>query len=101
MLVSGVKCPCFISYFFFMLTLQDAQELVKNPEKARELAQAMIPDKISKILEKDLDHALINAIAQKKKDVSILLKKNVKADHNDIVTYLYLLGIKNPTATWE
>lgn len=84
-----------------MLTLQDAQELVKKPDQARELAAAMIPGKISKILEEAIDFTLINAIAQKKIDVSFLLKKNVKADHNDIVTYLYLLGIQNPMATWE
>lgn len=52
-----------------MLTLNDAQELVKKPESARELAAAMIPDKISVILEKKIDTELINAIALSKSKV--------------------------------
>ena len=79
-----------------MLTLQDAQELVKNPEKARELAQAMIPDKISKILEKNIDHAVIAAIAQGKKKVSLTLNGRAKEKHDDIITYVYLLGMLQP-----
>ncbi len=79
-----------------MLTLQDAQELVKKPESARELAAAMIPGKISKILEKDIDHALIAALAQSKNSVSLVLRDNAKEKHDDISTYLFLLGMKNP-----
>lgn len=78
-----------------MLTLQDAQELVKNPEKARELAAAMIPEKISHALEKQIDSALINAIAQNKKRVSLFLGTKKEKDE-DIVTYLYLMGLQKP-----
>lgn len=79
-----------------MLTLQDAQELVKKPESARELAQAMIPDKISKILEKNIDHAVIAAIAQGKTKVSLTLNGRAKEKHDDIITYVYLLGMLQP-----
>lgn len=79
-----------------MLTLQDAQELVKKPESARELAAAMIPRKISKALEKQIDEWLIEAIARNKAKVWIWLQSGKKERDEDIVTYLYLLGMKSP-----
>ncbi len=78
-----------------MLTLQDAQEIVKKPEKARELAAAMIPEKISHALEKKIDSALIHAIAQNKKKVCFCVGGKKERDE-DIVTYLHLLGLQKP-----
>jgi hypothetical protein len=78
-----------------MLTLNDAQELVKKPESARELAAAMIPDKISVILEKKIDTELINAIALSKSKVWFCLA-GYKVRDTDLVAYLHLLGLKSP-----
>ena len=78
-----------------MLTLQDAQELARKPESARELAAAMIPARISHALEKKIDSSLLNALAQNQAKVSFCLA-GYKTRNEDLVVYLHLLGLKSP-----